>query len=236
MLKRYLKYIKKIDLVNIIYSKNMKLEEIQFKEIKKINGSYISRAYYQNNNISFNVRHLSLNKTLYKKNNRVYLNVSFDKTENAIQVFNKLKNYTINHILEQHKEQGATLEQMTERYINNIQETETEYIVRLEVNLRCDFIQRNQFDDNKSITHKDISVNDDINISIVFNGILYGKSNFTNNFTITKLTKHIEEMVIFEEDKCYIQCESDEEMTNDVDELANGLSSMCINIDEIPEF
>ena len=213
----------------------MKLEEIQFKEIKKINGSYISRAYHQNNNISFNVRHLTLNKTLYKKNNRIYLNVSFEKTENAIQVFNKLKTYTINYIFEQHKEQGATIEQMQERYINNIQETETEYIVRMEVNLRCDFIQKNQFDENKTITHKDISINDDVDITIVFNGILYGKSNFTNNFTITKLTKHIEEMVIFEEDKCYIECDSDEEMSNTVDELANGFSKMLIDIDEIPE-
>ena len=213
----------------------MKLEEIQFKKIKEINGSHISRAYYQNNNISFNVKHLILNKTLYKKNNRIYLNISFDKTESTIQVFNKLKNYTINYMFKQYQDKGVTLEQMKQRYINNIQETDTEYIVRLEVNLRCDFIQKNQFDEDKIITYKDISINDGIDITIVFNGILYGKSNFTNNFTITKLTKHIEEMVIFEEDKCYIECDSDEEMSNTVDELANGFSKMLIDIDEIPE-
>jgi len=213
----------------------MKLEEIQFKKIKEINGSHISRAYYQNNNISFNVKHLILSKTLYKKNNRIYLNISFEKTESTIQVFNKLKNYTINHMFKQYEGQGITLEQMQARYINNIQETDTEYIVRLEVNLRCDFIQKNQFDEDKTITYKNISENDIIDITIIFNGILYGKSNFTNNFTITKLTKHIEEMGVFEEDKCYIECDSDEEMSNEVDELANGLSSMFINIDEIPE-
>ena len=213
----------------------MKLEEIQFKEIKKINGSYISRAFHQNNNISFNIKHLTLHKTLYKKNNRIYLNISFDKNEKTIQIFNKLKNYTINHIFKQHEAQGATIEQMQNKYINNIQENENEYVVRLEVNLRCNFIQKNQFDDNKNISHKDLSAEDNVDITIVFNGILYGKSNFTNNFAITNLTKHIEEMNIFQEDRCYIQCESDEEMGNEVDELANGLSSMCINIDEIPE-
>ena len=214
----------------------MKIEEIQFKEMKKINNDYICRAFYQNNNISLRIRHLTLNKTLYKQNNRIYLNVSFEKTESTIELFNKLKNYTINYVYEQHKEQGATLEQIQKNYINNIQENDNEYIVRIEVNLKCEFIQNNQYDDNKSITYKDISINDNIDIIIVFNGILYGKSNFTNNFTITKLTKHIEEMDIFEEDKCYIQCDSDEEMSNDINELANGLGQMSINIDDIPEF
>ena len=213
----------------------MKLEDIQFKSIKEINGSYMSRAFYQNNNISFNIKHLSLQETLYKKNNRIYLNVSFNKDEDTINIFNKLKNYTINYIFEQHKSQGVTIEQMQNNYIKNIKETEDEYIVRLEVNLKCEFIQRNQFDDNKVITYKDISQGDSINITLVFNGILYGKSNFTNNFTITKLTKHIEEMEIFEEDKCYIECDSDEEIDNDINQLANGLNNMCINIDDIPE-
>ena len=125
----------------------MKIEDIQFKKIKKINNDYISRAFYQNNNISLNVKHLTLKKTLYKQNSRIYLNISFEKTENTIQLFNKLKNYTINYVYEQHKEQGATLEQIQNNYINNIQENDTEYIVRIEVNLKCEFIQCNQYDE-----------------------------------------------------------------------------------------
>ena len=209
----------------------MKLEDIKFKQIKKISGSYISKAFYQNTNISIDIKHLTLKKTLYRKNNRIYLNISFDKTEKTIKTFDKLKNYTINYIYEQHKEQ-ATLEEIQSNYINNIKENDTEYIVRFEVNKTCLFTQKNNFDEVTGITHKDITENDNIDITIMFNGILYGKSNFTNNYIITKLTKHIEEISSFEE--CCIETDEDEEQVNDEIVIPN-LGGLCIDIDEIPE-
>lgn len=220
----------------------MSLKNLKFKKIKKINNHYIQKACLNDGgSFQFSIPNFVLSKNLYKNDTKIYVELSFEKNDKVVKIFNILKQKTIETVWEQHKTQVGKIEDIQQNYINDLKETDNNYIVKMEVNKYCQFNQINQFDEYKNISYTELQNNVVIDTVIHFNGILYGKSNFTNNFIITKITKHIEEMDIFEEDRCYIETESDNEEDMDIDDdymsnLNNKFQNMCINIEDIPEY
>jgi hypothetical protein len=212
------------------------MENIIYKEIQKYNNNFISKVLVDNNIFRVKINNLNIHKNLYQKKNIVYLELSFDKDDITKKFFEKLKNYTINHVYQKYKDKMA-FEKMEKRYINNIKEENNKFIINLEVDDRCQIIEKNQYNEVKKISNKELKKNDIVDLILIFEGILYNKSDFRNKFIIIEIIQYIEKISIFDEKKCYIENDSDDDNNNNetINYLSNNFKNLCINKKEIPE-
>lgn len=214
---------------------NIRKLDLKYKKMQEYNNNYMSKVLLNNNIFRLKIDNLSIHKNLYQRNNIVYLELSFDKDDITKKFFEKLKNYTINHVFQKYKDK-ITLEKMEKRYMNNIKEENNKYIINLEVDDRCQIIEKNQYNEIKKISNKELNQNDIVDLILIFEGILYNKSDFRNKFIIIEIIQYIEKIDVFDEKKCYIENDSDDENNNEnVDYLSNNLKSLCINKEEIPK-
>lgn len=211
---------------------NIRKLDLKYKKMQEYNNNYMSKVLLNNNIFRLKIDNLSIHKNLYQRNNIVYLELSFDKDDITKKFFEKLKNYTINHVFQKYKDK-ITLEKMEKRYMNNIKEENNKYIINLEVDDRCQIIEKNQYNEIKKISNKELNQNDIVDLILIFEGILYNKSDFTNKFIIVEIIQYIEKTDIFDEKKCYIEGDSDNE--TDIDYLNNKMGKLSINKEEIPE-
>lgn len=191
----------------------MSIQNIEFKKIKKIHNQYIERAHIKNKAMIFTINDLSIQKTLYKKNKKICLDVSIEKTNQRIKRLNKLKKYTINKVVEKH---SSTYEVMEKNYVK-CTETGDSISYTFEIHPDCQFIKINHLDEKSEDSYKELTIDDTIDILVCFQGILYGKSKFTNKYVIHKVIRHeIIEDLNFED--CQI-VDSDSEEDEDNEEV-----------------
>jgi hypothetical protein len=198
----------------------MSTNKIQFMKIKKVHNNYIQLAHFDRKKIAYNFKNLTLGKKLYRKNNKIYIDVLFEKDSKFYIRLNKLKNYTIKTVFEAYKEKGAKMEDIEKNYVNKIKENNDECLFAIEVHPECEFIKQNEFDIKLEDTYKDLVEECCIDIVLSFKGIIFGKSNFTNSFVIHKIVRHYEEETRL--DNCEISDESEEEdIENDFEKYSN---------------
>jgi len=209
----------------------MNTKAIEFMKIKKVHNRYTQLAHIKRKKIAYKFKNVNVNKKIYRKNNRIIIDVSFDKNGKMSKRINKLKTYTINHVFEQHKEKGATLESIQKNYvdkteeihvtyvdhINEITEIENRFVLPIEIHPECKFSKVNQDCKADEDSYKKLTFDDTIDITISFRGIIFGKSNFTNDYIIHNITRHYEETVDLED--CQISDSEDEDIDNDEDKF-----------------
>lgn len=211
------------------------MENIKYKEIEEYNDVFMSKVLINNNTFMLKIDNLNINKNLYKKNNIVYLDLFLEEDDVSKKVLEKLKNYSINNVYKKYKNK-LSLEKIKERYINNLKKINNKYSIILEVDDMCKILEKNQYNESKIITNKEIKKNDIVDLVLIFEGILYNKTDFRNKFIIIEIIKHIEKIEIFDEKKCYIETDSDDEDLNKTNiEYLNNTKKRSINKEEIPE-
>jgi hypothetical protein len=206
----------------------MKLTDITFDDTKKYHNFYLSESRYNGIKIHFTLKDVEIKKNLYTKTDRIFLNVYIEKTNKKIlNIFKKLKDYTISHVFNKY-EQKIEMDVLKNNYILNLTEEEDKYTLKLEVNENCLFLLKNRNDELKQVTHKNFNENDTIDMKIIYNGILYGKTKFTNNFLVDYMIKNVDEYEDIYFDSCMIEIESEEE-----DDNLNNFTRQKINIEDI---
>ena len=203
---------------------------INFDEVKKIGKHYCSKASTNGNEINFTVNNLMVKRTLYKEGDKIFIDFYFNKTDRMAKIFRSLVKQSLKYVSEKHRKDVESIKGL---YVSNVKEVEEESIIKMEIKNPCLFIQKTDEDRTKSITFRDINVDDVIDISIKFVGIIFGKSKFTNKFIIYKMTKQIEEEVNFE--GCNIVIDEDdvseaEEDVENTEHQESFLSSMFKNL------
>ena len=169
--------------------------------------------------IGFLVEKLTLappqNKTRPPPAEQTFIDFYFNKTDRMAKIFRSLVKQSLKYVSEKHK---TDIEAIKELYVSNVKDVEDESIIKMEVKNPCSFIQKTDEGRTQSITFRDINVDDVIDITIKFVGIVFGKSKFTNKFIVYKMIKQVEEDVEFE--GCSIMVTSEESDDDDISEIA----------------
>lgn len=202
------------------------INKITYQKIKKNKKCYTQTAFLNNKVIQLSFKNLTF-KHMYRDNNELYINILLDKKDNIVKIFDKIKKHTIKNVWGLHKA-NATFEEISSNYIDNLYEKD---YIKLKINKFCHFQQKNQKNECKNITFDKLEKNDIIDIFVLYKEIKYGKSNFTNNYIVNKIAKHVEEPVLFHD--CQFEVSENEEEIDDIDyneEINSKLESIYINL------
>lgn len=190
---------------------------IKFEEVKKIGKHYCSQALTNGKEINFTVNNLMVKRTIYKEGDKIFIDFYFNKSDRMAKIFRSLVKQSLKYVSEKH---NKDIESIKGLYVSNVKDVEEESIIKMEVKNPCSFIQKTDDNRTKNITFRDIEVDDVIDITIKFVGIIFGKSKFTNKFIIYKMIKQVEEEVEFEGCNIVISEEDeDEELDEDISEI-----------------
>lgn len=187
---------------------------INFEDVKKIGKHYCSKATTNGKEINFTVDNLIVKKTLYKEGDKIFIDFCFNKTDRMAKIFRSLVKQSLKYVSVKH---NTKVEKIKGMYISNVKDVEDESIIKLEVKNPCSFIQMTDDGSSKSITFRDVEVDDVIDVVIKFVGIFFGKTRFTNKFIIYKMVKQVQEEVKFE--GCSIIVSEEEEEDGDISEI-----------------
>ena len=184
--------------------------KIQFMKIKKIQRNYYQIAHLNRQKIIYNLKNLNVEKKIYRKNQKIYIDLSFEDTHKFNKIYNKLKSITIDTVYEKYKDKNISKDKISKNYSEKLIKNEDENILTFEIHPNCEFFCSNEYDDIKEDDYKNITKDCGVNIYVNFRGIIYGKSKYTNYFIIHKIVRNYEEENNLNE--CYISDDSDEDI------------------------
>lgn len=179
-------------------------------EIKKIHKNYYQLAHIDRKKIVYNVKNVNVYRKMYRKNEKIYIDISFENNHKLLKIYNKLKNITIDNVYQKYKEKNISKEKITDNYSEKLKSENNENIITFEIHPKCKFLCSNQFDEIKEDTYKNIKNDCGININVQFKGIIYGKSSYTNYFVIHEIIRNYEEETNY--DNCNISEDSEEDI------------------------
>jgi hypothetical protein len=164
----------------------MKIEEIEFLEIREISGNYLSLGHYKNKPIIININNLEIKKEIYKEKEKIFIDI---KKEEDIKILSVIENYICKHV---HKKNDITIEykKFKEQTFNSVYKKE---YIKMEVHKNCLLLEEDRQSIQKVIDAKDLQKNNYINIKIHFVGIKFYKKKFEPIFLVRKIIKHIDE-------------------------------------------
>lgn len=191
----------------------MKIEDINFLEIKQIDNNYISLSHYKNKPVIFNINNLEVDKLLYKDNDKLYMNFSYENT--LVRLLILFEKYICKYV---YKKNDIKI-----NFDNFVEKTFFSSFIddnklKLEIHKTCLFIEEDDLLNQRQITYKDIMESDFCNLKIHFVGIKFLESKYEPIFLVRKMIKQIESNDNLEE---LILDSDDEEETDIVNKLYN---------------
>jgi hypothetical protein len=183
----------------------MDYSKIEFLPIKKYHKNYISYSHLNNKRVAFVFKNVKLYKTLYRKNEKIYIKVLF-KLDNIKILLEKLKIQSMKYI-----EKKFNFNNIEKNYISLLKEN----ILEVEVHPDCIFKKINQFDIELDENYMNLKEGDEIDIILVFKGILFGKKKYKNLLNLYKIKRHYNEDNIIND--CVLNVESDEESDENIE-------------------
>jgi hypothetical protein len=177
----------------------MDYSKIEFLPIKKYHKNYISYSHLNNKRVAFVFKDVKLHKTLYRKNEKIYIQILFD-SDNIKKLLEKLKIQSMKYI-----EKKFNFNNIEKNYISLLNDN----ILEVEVHPDCIFKKRNQFDIDSEEYYMNLKEGDKIDIILVFKGILFGKKRYKNLLNLYEITRHYNEVNLIND--CILNVESDEE-------------------------
>jgi len=200
----------------------MKIDEIEFLEIKEISGSYLSLGHFKNKPIIININNLEVNKKVYKEEEKIYIELK----EEELKILSVIENYICNHVYIKN-DISIDYKKFKDQTFNSVYKKN---YIRMEVHKNCLLLEEDQQSNRKVIEIKDINKNNYINIKIHFVGIKFFEKKFEPIFLIRKIIKHIEDenISIFS-----IESESDKETEKEKSE--KYIENFLLNDNKITE-
>lgn len=196
----------------------MKIEDINFLEIKEIDGQYISLSHYKNRPVIFNINNLEVKNSIYKTNENIYMDFFYEKT--LVRLLVLLEKYICNHV---YKKNNIKID--FDKFVKKtFYSSFTEDKLKLQIHKSCLFIEEDDLLNQKQIIYSDIKMEDFCNIKIHFVGIKFLESNYEPIFLVRKIVKQIES----DEQLNELVLNSDEE-----EEEENDIVSKLYNDDKI---
>jgi len=173
----------------------MKIEDIEFLEIKDISGEYLSLVHYKNKPIIMNIDNLEVQKEIYKDGEQMYINID----DEDIKILSTLEKYICKHV---YKKNDITIDfkKFREQTFESIYKKE---YIKIEVHNKCLLLEEDQQSNKNVIGVKDLKEKNYINIKIHFVGIKFHEKKFEPVFLVRKIIKHKEDyddMLIFSTD------------------------------------
>lgn len=197
----------------------MNYSNIQFLKTKKYQKNYISLAHMNNKKVAFFIKNVNLNKSLYKKNNKLYIQISFENNHKINKKIDNIKKITVDYVMNKFKINKDSRNVIENNYINIIKNIENKNILELEIHPECKFISKNQYDIKSEDSYKNLKYDDNIDIILIFRGILFGKKKYTTNFFIHEIIRNYKEEDIINE--CILNSDSDNDSEEDIQLYSN---------------
>jgi len=188
----------------------MKIEEIEFLEIKEISGNYISLGHFKNKPIILNINNLEVNKKIYIEEEKIYLELK----QEELKILSVIENYICKHVYKKN-DISIDYKNFKEKTFNSVYKKD---YIKMEVHKNCLLLEENQQSNRKVIEVNNIKENNYINIKIHFVGIKFYEKKYEPIFLIRKIIKHIED-----ENISVFSIESEKETENEKKYIENFL-------------
>ena len=200
----------------------MKIDEIEFLEIKQISESYLSLGHYKNKPIIININNLEVNKEVYKEEEKIYIELKHEE----LKILSVIENYISNYVYKKN-DISIDYKKFKEQTFNSVYKKK---YIKMEVHKNCLLLEEDRQSKKKVIEETDIKENNYINIKIHFVGIKFYEKKFEPVFLIRKIIKHIEDenISIFS-----IESESDKETEKEKSE--KYIENFLLNDNKITE-
>lgn len=188
----------------------MKIEEIEFLEIKEISGNYISLGHFKNKPIIININNLEVNKKIYIEEEKIYIELK----QEELKILSVIENYICKHVYKKN-DISIDYKNFKEKTFNSVYKKD---YIKMEVHKNCLLLEENQQSNRKVIEVNNIKENNYINIKIHFVGIKFYEKKYEPIFLIRKIIKHIED-----ENISVFSIESEKETENEKKYIENFL-------------
>ena len=188
----------------------MKIEEIEFLEIKEISGNYISLGHFKNKPIIININNLEVNKKIYIEEEKIYIELK----QEELKILSVIENYICKHVYKKN-DISIDYKNFKEKTFNSVYKKD---YIKMEVHKNCLLLEEDQQSNRKVIEVNNIKENNYINIKIHFVGIKFYEKKYEPIFLIRKIIKHIED-----ENISVFSIESEKETENEKKYIENFL-------------
>lgn len=165
----------------------MKIQDINFLEVKKIDEQFISFAHYKNRPIIFKINNLEVSDKIYKHETKYYMNFKYESS--LVRLLELLEKYICEHVYKQHKIK-TNFDNFVKKTLFSTFIGEEE--LKLEIHKNCLFIEEDDLLNQRQINFTDIDKEDYCNLKIHFVGINFLESNYEPIFLVRKMVKQIE--------------------------------------------
>ena len=169
---------------------------IEYLKLQKVNKFYIQRAHLKRKNVMITTKDTISYTKLYRKGKKVVIDLFLPENNKLTKHMKYIKTTSLKHVAQ---EREYTEEQCLKNYISIMKEKvhkyedgteEKGYITTMEIDPECIFVKKNELDDIKGDTYKEIKNGDDLDIKVIYRGLLYGKTKFKNQFIIQAITRN----------------------------------------------
>lgn len=190
----------------------MKIDDINFLEIKKIGEKYISLAHYKNKPVIFNINNLEVFTEIYKFEDKFFMNFKYETP--LIRLLTLLEKYICEYVYKKNEIKTNYEKFVKKTFFSTFLKDE----LKLEIHKNCLFIEEDNLLNQKQITFSDIKKEDFCNLKIHFVGINFLESNYEPIFLVRKMIKQIESEDSLDE---LILNSDEEEEETDIEKLYN---------------
>lgn len=193
------------------------MDKLKYKPIKSNkNGLYFSKVKLGNDEVVLKTTNVIVDREIYKKDDGYYIDLIF---ENNYDIFlNKLKRKTTENFYSQFNQGGdLDFDDFETSYIDNYKVNgDEEKVYTIEVNKKSLFFTEDEQGNKSGCSYNDIQKGDNIDIQFLFYSVIFGQSEFSNKYIITRIKKNIYNDVNF--DVCMMEC-SEEDNDEDEDDI-----------------
>ena len=208
---------------------------INYLKLQKVNKFYIQRAHLNRKNVMIMTKDTISYTKLYRKGKKVVVDLFLSENNKLTKHIKYIKSTSFEYVS---KERDYTAEQCLKNYIPILKEKvhkyedgveEKGYIITMEVDPECIFVKKNELDEIKGDTYKQIKKGENMDIKVIYRGLLYGKSKFKNQFIIQAITRnYIDNLNI---DECVFDTsDTEEEITEqDIENKKDKQSKVVFN-------
>lgn len=184
----------------------MKINDINFLDIKQIGNKYISLAHYNNKPVIFNINNLEVSEMIYKHEDKYYMNFTYETS--LVRLLQLLEKYICEHVYKKNNIKTDFEKFVKKTLFSSFFNNE----LKLEIHKNCLFIEEDDLLNQRQIEFKDVKKEDYCNLKIHFVGINFLESNYEPIFLVRKMIKQIES----DDNLDQLVLDSDEEEETDI--------------------
>ena len=129
----------------------MKIEEIEFLEIKQISESYLSLGHFKNKPIIININNLEVNKKIHKEEEKIYIELKHEE----LKILSVIEKYICDHV---YKKNDISIDynKFKEQTFNSVYKKK---YIKMEVHKNCLLLEEDRQSKRKVIEVTDIREN-----------------------------------------------------------------------------